>query len=371
MPEILGRLRTPRLTSAPASPQPGEMYYDSTGNQLYWYNGSQWVAAGGAGTPVMHMVGGSTAAITPNAWQKVPLAGYGSFIGYTGGGLDVANGRYVVPVNGYYQVSALVYFSVTYSGLSLCIGSVWVNGAESFRGDRVVANVPPSPGNIRCGAADTLSLNQGDVVELYGYATGAGTMGGSGSILALYQVPYNIPGATGPAGSATSAGMSRTMPVSPVDGQVWLYPADEIGTMWAFRYNAGSSSAYKWEFIGGGALLSGPAGNVQTGSATWIDFVGGPALTCPFAGDYDFEFGGWSEQTVDGISNVYFGLVNAGTAGWNAHFIPLTAWQSTNMTHSWPWTGRAAGSVTSMQVNASLSNVFQNGWIRMTPIRVG
>src|SRR4029077_17208660 len=37
-------------TSGPATPSKGQLYFDSTGNILYWYNGSGWVAAqGGAG----------------------------------------------------------------------------------------------------------------------------------------------------------------------------------------------------------------------------------------------------------------------------------------------------------------------------------
>jgi len=49
MPEIVGRLRTPRLPGAPASPVVGEVYYDTTTNILYWWNGTAWFSAKGGG----------------------------------------------------------------------------------------------------------------------------------------------------------------------------------------------------------------------------------------------------------------------------------------------------------------------------------
>ena len=50
MPDIVGRLRPPRLSAAPASPSPGEVYYDTGANKLYWWNGSTWVDTSGGGS---------------------------------------------------------------------------------------------------------------------------------------------------------------------------------------------------------------------------------------------------------------------------------------------------------------------------------
>ena len=42
------------LASAPSAPVKGQLYFDSTGNVLYWWNGTAWIAAqdaGGSGFP--------------------------------------------------------------------------------------------------------------------------------------------------------------------------------------------------------------------------------------------------------------------------------------------------------------------------------
>jgi len=65
---------------------------------------------------------------------------------------------------------------------------------------------------------------------------------------------------------------------------------------WTFKYNAGSASAYKWEYVGGPPLFAEVqptvAGIETTASLTYVALASaGPSLTVPYAGDYDVEIG--------------------------------------------------------------------------------
>jgi hypothetical protein len=76
MPEIVGRLRTPRLAGAPASPVVGEVYYDTTTNILYWWNGTTWISAsGGAAGGGVDYIGDWSAATTYKQGDVVRYAG--------------------------------------------------------------------------------------------------------------------------------------------------------------------------------------------------------------------------------------------------------------------------------------------------------
>ena len=110
----------------------------------------------------------------------------------------------------------------------------------------------------------------------------------------------------------TGASYGTTLPVTPFDGQEHIL-VDSITNptyQWRFRYNAGSSSAYKWEYIGGShwQLIDGAQYTI-TPLNTWVgststDFI------APRSGDYEFTL---TTQFGTPIVNTqcYIGVANA------------------------------------------------------------
>jgi hypothetical protein len=77
-----------------------------------------------------------------------------------------------------------------------------------------------------------------------------------------------------------------------IDGMEVNYVADSAtGTVWRLKYNAGSPSTYKWEFVGGPPLHNIVAASTVA-SATYVDLtVSGVSFTLARAGDYLIDFG--------------------------------------------------------------------------------
>jgi hypothetical protein len=105
---------------------------------------------------------------------------------------------------------------------------------------------------------------------------------------------------------------STTPPASPADGDIWYLPADAPnGVIWQFRYNAGSASAYKWEFVGGSPTRSYVAtqeSTTNTGSVALT--TPGPSLTIPRSGEYSIEVGAFAYNTSIGNAAIIDLYVN-------------------------------------------------------------
>jgi hypothetical protein len=115
-----------------------------------------------------------------------------------------------------------------------------------------------------------------------------------------------------------AVGYGTTLPGSPVDGQEYVLVDSTTAPtfQWRFRYNAGSASTYKWEFVGGApafnstGLTSTTAGVWQYPAAAW---------TLARAGDYLLRVIVRMNQTsgVAATGNVGFAL-NGAQSGANA-----------------------------------------------------
>jgi len=90
---------------------------------------------------------------------------------------------------------------------------------------------------------------------------------------------------------APTLSYGTSLPASPYDGQeaILVDSTTNPSYQWRFRYNAGSTSAYKWEFVGGAETIARSATNVSTTSTTSVD-LGGISITLPRDGDYNARF---------------------------------------------------------------------------------
>jgi hypothetical protein len=112
------------------------------------------------------------------------------------------------------------------------------------------------------------------------------------------------------AGTAPPAALSygTTLPASPVNGQEAILVDSTTNPMyqWRFRYNAGSTSAYKWEFVGGAPALILQGAAIDTGTASaWIESV---SFTVPRPGEYFAQHQGGNPQFADQAVSFFTGV---------------------------------------------------------------
>jgi hypothetical protein len=111
----------------------------------------------------------------------------------------------------------------------------------------------------------------------------------SGGVAYICVTPTTSPPSAWPGGPTLAPWPKPTygtsLPTSPVDGQeaVLVDSLTNPTYQWRFRYNAGSSSAYKWEFVGGPSLTSASAAFTVSTLSSWVL---GHSWTPPRAGEY-------------------------------------------------------------------------------------
>lgn len=145
----------------------------------------------------------------------------------------------------------------------------------------------------------------------------------------------------GPAGPIGTPPRVTILPATPTDGDEVHYVADATkGVLWHLKYNQGSASPYKWEFVGGSSLSS----NISTGASTalsaigsWVETLTGGAkinITLARMGEYDVEWG-FQGKLTNRSSYLNMGMI-IGAAG--APPDPLASLESPDPTGA-AWSG--------------------------------
>ena len=134
----------------------------------------------------------------------------------------------------------------------------------------------------------------GDVVVYNGIAYMA--------VKATSAAPVAWPGGPTPAAPQTIP-YGTSLPASPADGQEAIL-VDSVTNptyTWRFRFNSLSSSAYKWEFVGGAPVFGYVEGPHSVTSTTFVDLTGGPSITLPRSGDYEVAHGFTARSTTAAV----------------------------------------------------------------------
>jgi hypothetical protein len=306
MPEFKASLRTPRLPSAPVSPIAGEMYYDTGTSTLYWWNGTSWISSKGA-PPIYEQPAQPTEPIQIGSlWvdndASPPLGPTGPTgpAGPTGPQGATGPG---VPVGGV-QGQALVKKTAT------DFDTQWAQAGADLVYD----------GDFAAGP----TYKDGEVVIYNGIAYIC--------VTPTTAAPVAWPGGPPAVPAYPRPGYGVTLPATPVDAQEYIL-VDSLTNpsyQWHFRYNAASTSAYKWEFVGGVPYVY-PMTTIASWTAInqWVILVGWPV---PRAGDYiaRAQFYSALAGTPAGTYIVYVGVgvQNSISAGTGTLYAAAGAWQT-------------------------------------------
>lgn len=183
-----------------------------------------------------------------------------------------------------------------------------------------------------------------------------------------------VSGALGPAATPARVAPSyvTSLPASPSDGQEIYYQAG-AGVIWRFRYNASSSSQYKWEFAGGPPLLAPQVtSNNTVTSTTYVTDSDSPKVTLPLAGDYDANFSSSiADNTSTGQQLFYTANTSTGAAN-DAQSLRARIDNGFGQSRTIRLTGQSSGAVVSIyaRVTANTGRMADRT-LYVRPVRVG
>jgi hypothetical protein len=183
----------------------------------------------------------------------------------------------------------------------------------------------------------------------------------------------------------TTSAFSAGPPSGPANGDIWhATGADGVGSVWTFAYNAGSSSAYKWEFIGGTPItaIGGAGGTINAGYAVsapnWYSPAAGYNFTIARPGDYLLRDGVVTVGSATVAAYALAGFFKNSTAPTLQSHVPFTAQgiaadASVTLTcPAWIFSGCVAGDVLGLAVAtaANATITFSSVSLSLCPKRI-
>jgi hypothetical protein len=176
-----------------------------------------------------------------------------------------------------------------------------------------------------------------------------------------------------PLSTAAPVSYGTSLPATPADGQeaILVDSTTNPTYQWRFRYNAGSSSAYKWEFVGGSPIWISVETSESTTSGTFVDLATvGPQFTLLRAGDYLFHWDSTAVHTAVGNAT------NIGLMRQGIEQVRSTSYHAANYQNvhagSWRGYGYAASDVVKLMYSLSGAGTatFMRRRLEIEPIRV-
>jgi len=353
VPEFTGRLRNLRLATAPSSPVAGEQYYDTALGKLRFWNGSAWVDAATtdivyngdypANTPYTDgdiVIYNSTAYLCVEATSEAPTAWP-----QAGGALPPGGTTGQILT----KTSATDYASSWQAAPA--------TGADLVYNGDFPTNTPYTDGDI---------VISGGIAYM--------------CVVPTSSAPTPWSGGSNPAPTPPLLGYSTTLPASPVNGQetVLVDSTTNPTWQWRFRYNTGSTSPYKWEFVGGTPPWNRVVSQEGTNSASYVDLATvGPQLTLPCNGDYMISWG-CAGQAQTGYA-ARMGIKFGAAATTNADSIYVYQTTPGGVVESYAsvtrrYSALTAGTVLKAQYHnnggGTLLAYFTDRWLSVTPVRV-
>src|SRR5215831_2481900 len=174
----------------------------------------------------------------------------------------------------------------------------------------------------------------------------------------------------------TIGSYGTTLPASPVSGQIAVLVDSTTNPtyQWMFRYNASSSSAYKWECIGGSRVLSEVLAqeaivNSGFGGLT----TPGPQIVVPRAGEYEMNYGASTNMAGSQYGILTLKLCgNAIAASEHVYMYPPASPAEISVSRTIKRTLLASDTVL-MQYSSSSGTItanFRNRFLALRPVRV-